>query len=94
MSKIKTLSFFILKNFGPIVGFYILNHFFGYRIATIVSLFLVLLDYVLLKIRKEKLTMLFWAFNSVIVVFGVLDLLLSNQLFIWVILSLRYLPVC
>lgn len=82
MSKVKTFFFFILKNFGPIVGFYILNHFFGYRIATIVSLILVLLDYVLLKIRKEKLTMLFWAFNSVIVVFGVLDLLLSNQLFI------------
>lgn len=82
MKKVKTLVIFILKNFGPIAGFYILNYFFGYRIATIVSLILVLLDYILIKFRKEKITMLFWAFNSVIIVFGVLDLLLSNQLFI------------
>lgn len=82
MNKVKKLTIFILKNFGPIVGFYILNHFLGYRIATIVSLVLVLIDYLVLKFRKERITMLFWAFNSVIVVFGVLDLLLSNQLFI------------
>lgn len=82
VERIKTFLFFVLKNFGPILGFYILNHFLGYRIATIASLLLVLLDYVLLKKRKEKLTMLFWALNSVIVVFGILDLFLSNQLFI------------
>ena len=82
VEKIKTFSIFILKNFGPIVGFYVVNYFFGYRIATLVSLFLVFLDYIWLKIRKEKITMLFWAFNSIIVVFGVLDLFFSNQLFI------------
>lgn len=81
-NKLKALIIFLLKNFGPILGFYVLNHFFGYRIATIVSLVLVAVDYALLKMRKEKITLLFWAFNSVIIVFGLMDLFFDNQLFI------------
>jgi intracellular septation protein A len=93
VKKINTLLFFILKNFGPIAGFYIVNHFFGYRIATLVSLLLVFLDYIWLKIRKEKITMLFWAFNTVIVVFGILDLFLANQLFIKYVAFLTDIPI-
>lgn len=75
MHKVINVLKFILNEIGPFLAFYIIDHFWGNRVALVVSITLVIAEFLWKKYKKQKITMLFYAFNSVIIVFGFLEIL-------------------
>lgn len=73
MNKIFNTFKFILREVGPYLGFYLLAYFFGERIALLISIIFIILEYIILKYKKQKISMLFYAFNSVIIIFAFLE---------------------
>ncbi|MGZ3771438.1 MAG: septation protein IspZ [Bdellovibrio sp.] len=73
---------FLFSNFGPIVSFYIINHFCGYKVAVLISILLVVAEYIWLKWRNQKIHFFFYFSSGVILFFGAADLLIQESCFI------------
>lgn len=82
MNKLKSLTKFILSNFGPIVGFYFVNQFWGMKAGVIASIFLVVAEYFWLKFKNEKVSTFFYFSSGMIIVFGAIDLIIQKPFFI------------
>jgi intracellular septation protein A len=79
MSKLKGMLSYALANFGPLLVFYISNHFFGLRTAIISSVVWVLGEIVFQVLNKRPLS-LFFKFSALItIVFGLIDLYLQKS---------------
>jgi intracellular septation protein A len=81
MEKIKGIALFLYKNFGPLIVFYVANHFWGLKTAIAVSLVFTVAEIIHYKIAKKEITT-FFKFSVVMTfVFGALDLTLENAFF-------------
>lgn len=72
---------FIISNFGPLIGFYLINLLWGFKIAIIVSILIVLFEYFQFKIRKQKIHRLFYLTSFIVITFGVADLIIQEPYF-------------
>lgn len=81
MEKLKGVAIFLYKNFGPLIVFYIANHFWGLKTAILVSLVFTVIEVVQLKASKKEITTFFKFSVAMALVFGVLDLTLENAFF-------------
>lgn len=72
---------FIISNFGPLIGFYLINLFWGFKIAIIVSILIVLFEYFRFKLRKQKIHRLFYLTSFIVITFGVADLIIQEPYF-------------
>ncbi|MFZ3230617.1 MAG: septation protein IspZ [Pseudobdellovibrio sp.] len=81
MDRIKPLVTFILLNFGPLIGFYFINQFWGFKVAILVSIILVIAEYSWLKFRKIALSAFFYFSSALIVIFGIADLSIQEPFF-------------
>ncbi len=80
-AKFKSSLTFAFANFGPLIVFYALNHFFGLRAAILSTLVFTAIDWAIRKAKKEKLGS-FYIYSVVItVVFGCFDLYLNKSIF-------------
>lgn len=73
--KIANLLKYLLRDFAPSIAFYIANLLLGHKWALVISLSLIVIEFILIKRKKQKISMLFYAFNSVIIFFCILELL-------------------
>ncbi|MBL7672123.1 MAG: septation protein IspZ [Bdellovibrionaceae bacterium] len=81
MEKIKGIALFFYKNFGPLIVFYVANHFWGLKTAIAVSLVFTVAEIIHYKISKKEITTFFKFSVALTFVFGVLDLTLENAFF-------------
>jgi hypothetical protein len=75
MNRLINISKYIFREIGPYMGFYLLAQFFNQKIALIVSVIFICCEYIFLKFKKQKIGMLFYTFNAVIIVFAILEFL-------------------
>ncbi len=78
MKKITNIVKFIFLNFGPLVGFYFINHFWNFKVAVAVSIFLVFAEFFILKFKKLKISSFFYFSSLIIILFGVADLIVQE----------------
>lgn len=78
----RALSFlgFALSNFGPILVFYVANHFFGLKTAVASSIVWTLFEIASHRLRKKPLTTFFKFSAAITLVFGLIDLYLQRSL--------------
>lgn len=81
MNLLKKIVIFAFSNFGPLIGFYFINYFWGFKIAIITSIVLVVLEFLILKYRKKYISNFFYFSSIIIIVFGIADLILKEPLF-------------
>ena len=82
MKRIQQLIQFLLTNFGPLIGFYLLNNIWGLQTAILGSMGIVVAELIWIKvIRKGKVSSLFLFSGAIVFVFGALDLWLQQSLF-------------
>ncbi|WP_409479543.1 septation protein IspZ [Pseudobdellovibrio sp. HCB154] len=81
MLAFKKILSFLISNFGPLIGFYLVNLFWGFQTAVIVSIGLALAEYVWLKLNKRKIDIFFYFSSGIIVIFGLLDLYIEAPFF-------------
>ena len=82
MDRVQNFLKFILSNFGPLIGFYFVNQFWGLKAAVVASLVLGFGEFLWLKRKNEKITAFFYFSSGLIILFGTLDLLVKEPLFI------------
>lgn len=80
MTKLLELVRFAVANFGPILVFYISNHFFGLQIAVIASIIWIVGEIVFHIIKKIRLSPFFKFSAGITIVFGLIDLYLQRSL--------------
>ena len=81
MLAFKKILSFLISNFGPLIGFYLVNLFWGFQTAVVVSIGLAAAEYVWLKLNKRKIDAFFYFSSGIIVVFGLLDLYIETPFF-------------
>lgn len=81
MNRVKSLITFIFSNFGPMIGFYFVNQFWGFKAGIIVSFFLIIAEFLWLKFKKQNINSFFYASSAMILIFGVIDLNVQEPLF-------------
>lgn len=81
ISLFKNVCIFLLTNFGPLVGFYLVNMLFGFKTAVLVSIGLVFIELIILKMKKQKITSFFYFSSAIIIVFGIADLFIKQPFF-------------
>ncbi len=72
---------FIFSNFGPLIGFYFINQFWGFKAATVISCGIVVMEYAYLKFRREPISSFFYFSSAIIIIFGVADLSFKEPFF-------------
>lgn len=82
MEKFKTFAKFAFENFGPVLIFYAVNHFYGLKPAIIASTFYTIAEIISKVRKKEKLTSLFKFSAIMTLLFGAVDLY-SQQSFMF-----------
>ncbi len=82
MNKFKIFLKFILSNFGPIIGFYLVNQLWGMKVGVFASIILVIAEYLWLKHKDESISTFFYFSSGMIILFGVIDLIIQKPLFI------------
>lgn len=82
MEKLRALAGFAFENFGPILVFYGINHFYGLKAAIVASTLCSVAEIAHKIRRKEKLTSLFKFSALMTLVFGAVDLY-SQQSFLF-----------
>ena len=80
--KIRKFLVFVYNNFGPLVLFYGVNHFWGLKPAIAASTVLSVIEVATKLYRKEKITGLFIFSAGMTLIFGVVDLY-STQSFLF-----------
>ncbi len=70
---------YLFSNFGPLIAFYAINHFFGLKPAIAVTLVVSIVEVVRARICKEETTAFFKFSTAIALVFGVVDLCLTNS---------------
>jgi len=68
----------ILRDFGPLLVFYVTNHFFGFVPAIIVAMAWSVADVTLIKLRKQEVSTFLEFSITVTLLFGVVDLYLQG----------------
>lgn len=74
MRLIEKLVTFVIFNFGPLIGFYIINQFWGFKVSIIVSLILIVTQFSVAKLKKKKIGSYFYYTSGIIIFFGITDL--------------------
>ena len=69
----------MIKNFGPLLVFYITNHFYGLKIAVAMPLIWILGKIAWSLVRKAKLSLFFKYPAAISVIFGLVDLYLQQS---------------
>jgi len=81
MEKVRSTLKFLLMNFGPLIVFYVANHFFGLKMAIGISLVFTIAEVIYQKIKNEPITP-FFLFSAIMsIVFGLVDLYLPHAVF-------------
>lgn len=81
MLAFKKILSFLISNFGPLIGFYLINLFWGFQVAVIASISLAVAEYIWLKLNQRQIDMFFYFSSGIIVVFGLLDLSIESPFF-------------
>ncbi len=81
MKNLVKLFNFVISNFGPLIGFYVINQFWGFKTGVLASCVLVFIEYFWLKSKKQKIGMFFYFSSGMILIFGGLDLYLQEPYF-------------
>ena len=81
MNSIKQIIIFIMSNFGPLVGFYVVNAIWGFKAAVIISILLVFTEFFILKYKNQKMSSFFIFSSLIIIVFGIADLIIQEPFF-------------
>jgi intracellular septation protein A len=81
-NKFINLIKYLVRELGPFIIFYVLDYYLGQKWALCISISLIVIEYIFLKIKKQKITMLFYAFNSTILLFGIFELVGIHSHFI------------
>ena len=81
MEPLIRIAKFAFNNFGPLIVFYLVNHFYGLRIAVVAGVISGFLEVGYQLIRRKKITNLFKFTLLVTIVFGVLDLTMNSPVF-------------
>jgi len=81
MNLLKNIIKFITSNFGPLVGFYFVNHYWDFKAAVIVSAILIISEFTFLKIRKQSISSFFYFSSAIIIGFGIADLFVQEPYF-------------
>lgn len=74
----KALLIYAITNFGPLLAFYLVNNVFGLKAAISASLLVIVLEVVHFRIKKEKLSAFFLFSSTIAILFGIVDLTMSN----------------
>lgn len=80
--RVNSVITFIFTNFGPLIGFYFFNHFWGLKVAVIASIVVVVAEFIFLRFKNEKVSVFFYFSSSIIILFGLADLYFDAPLFI------------
>lgn len=81
MERIKDIGLFLYKNFGPLIVFYIANHFWGLKSAIAFALIFTVAEIIHYKIAEKEITTFFKFSLTMTFIFGILDLTLDNAFF-------------
>jgi intracellular septation protein A len=81
MKSLLRVLVFAVNNFGPLIGFYVINSFYGFRTAILVSIAIVVVEVLYKLIRKREFTGFFWFSVLITLVFGALDLWVQTPIF-------------
>ena len=81
MKKLLSALKYAVTNFGPLIFFYLANHFWGLKPAILVSLAFSLAEMVFKLARKEEITAFFKFCAVITLVFGCMDLYLKGPVF-------------
>lgn len=79
MDKIKSFLKFLFTNFGPIIIFYFATRFLGLKTGILLSTFYTIAEIIHYKIKKKPINAFFKFFATICILFGVIDLYLSNS---------------
>ncbi len=82
LTKIRNAFDFLILNFGPLFGFYIFNHFFGFEVGIYASIVIVFTEYFCLRFRKLNINKFFYFSSAIVLIFGTADLLMKEAFFI------------
>ena len=80
MNHVVRIAKFALKNFGPLLVFYIANHFYGLKIAVALSVVWTVGEIIWLLASKQSLSLFFKFSAAVTIGFGLVDLYLQQTL--------------
>lgn len=72
---------FALLNFGPLIVFYAVNHFYGLRTAIITSIAVAIIEVIYMILKKKTITGFFKFTVVVTLIFGILDLFVATPVF-------------
>jgi intracellular septation protein A len=81
MEKVKSLAKFILGNFGPILVFYVSNHFFGLRVAVLASILWTVGEVCTYRLKGKSLSTFFKFSAGITILFGIIDIYLQRTVF-------------
>lgn len=79
MGKIVNL---LISNFGPLLGFYVINQIWGFKAGILVSMVLIFVEYFWLKKNNQTIGHFFYFSSSIVLVFGIADLYIQEAHFI------------
>ncbi len=82
IDRIKNTTRFLISNFGPLIGFYFVNHFWGFQMGVVVSIALVIIEFIWLKLKKLEIGRFFYFSSAMILCFGIADLVIQAPFFI------------
>jgi len=81
MDNVRSTLKFLLTNFGPLIVFYLSNHFFGLKEAIGISVAFTIGEVIYQKVKNEPISA-FFIFSAVMsIVFGTIDLYLPHAVF-------------
>lgn len=81
MKRIKILARYLIINFGPVLAFYFINHFYGLRAAVVGGLLVTIIEVVRFRLRREKMSKFFIFSVSITLIFGLIDLIVKEPVF-------------
>lgn len=79
MQKMVGLLKFLFSNFGPLLVFYVTNHFYGLKIAIVASVVWTFAEVVHHLVKKKPISMFFKFSAGITIVFGLVDLYLQKS---------------
>ncbi len=79
MQNIISLFKFAFINFGPLIVFYVTNHFFGLEPAVMASIVWSVADIIFHLVKKKPISLFFKFSAAITILFGVVDLYLQES---------------
>jgi intracellular septation protein A len=79
LPRLVSLLTFLFANFGPLIAFYVTNHFWGLKPAIATSLIFSAIEVTYKLIKKEPLSFFFWFCVVMTFGFGMVDLYLQKS---------------